>query len=739
MADFVVFRTYEIDSLPTEIDLEAFLGAMLGSQFMLCHDFKEGRTYVAFEDADTYVRIKHAVAGIIMHEAGIAGRRLNHPRYAVGYSATRVDRDGKVLEIFRDLYGILSHSGAMFLVSFVPASTGQVDAARLRVEEMASGKSIRLTRNLGSRNGSPSATDSMQMELFYESDERRMLLSLLESLNAASMRNGIAYRISIIFENNDQVNEYIKARLFVFENRGINVGSVNDAYEFAKHADALPLSHSCAAGYLSFSDRIDRHGTIATRYGGGNGGNIELGEYLHGSVTGRGETLRLDYRTFNLGTIISGLPGTGKTATAMNLIRQLSRESDASIVVLSPTGEWNAFGRRAGARIIRLYDETVRLNFFKCDSEINIERFYENLAMLIASASNAGPYRNSLEKSLLSAFRKSYAFTVSPDPAEVYACIENAVIEQHGKRSNVGVKLTKHGENVMAALQNLRLLLMNPQFAYCDGEDFLGLLKAGVIFDLSLVSNSMKPFFYALILNQVYSFADMLDTNGNDELRMLLCIEEAQLMLDKEGESAATLDLEQRIQDFRKKGIGLMLIAHSVTDISPGIRRLCQTKVYFRQSADVAKYACGDLVFGEEEARLVTDKLKSLPQRRCAVSYIAIEDGMRMPKGSVFVEAMFSQSPEEAQPEVKMSKRRAKATAITVTENAAPRAGAAIRMIYVGETVFEGMTDARGRVVAEGLLEGRTYKMLVLGAKRSETREFSIIGGVDTELKCAEP
>ena len=734
----MVLHTYEIDSLPTEMDLEAFLGAMLGSQFMLCHDFKEGKTYVAFEDADAHVRIKHAVAGIGMHEETIAWRRLSLPRYAVGYSATRMDRDGRVLETFRELYSILSHSGAMFLVSFVPASAEQVDAARLRVEEMASRKSIRLTRNLGSRNGSPSATDSMQMELFYESDERRMLLSLLESLNAASMRNGVAYRVSIIFENNAQVNEYIKANLFVFENRGINVGSVNDAYEFAKHADALPLSHACAAGYLSFSERITRHGTITTRYGCG-GGNIELGEYLHGSVTGRGETLHLDYRTFNLGAIISGLPGTGKTATAMNLIRQLSRESDASIVVLSPTGEWNAFGRSVGARVIKLYDGTVRLNFFKCDSGINIERFYENLAMLISSASNAGPYKNSLEKSLLSAFRKSYAATVSPDPAEVYACIENAVIEQHGKRSNVGVKLTKHGENVMAALQNLRLLLMNPQFAYCDGEDFSGLLRTGVVFDLSLVSNSMKPFFYALILNQAYGFADMLDTDGNDELRMLMCIEEAQLMLDREGESAATLDLEQRIQDFRKKGIGLMLIAHSVTDISPGIRRLCQTKVYFRQSADVAKYACGDLVFGEEEGRLVTDKLKGLPQGRCAVSYIAIEDGMRVPKGSVFVEVMFSQGHVEAQPEAKVGKRHAKATVITVIENAAPKAGAAVRMIYVGETVFEGVTDAKGRVVAEGLLEGKMYKMLVLGAKRRETREFSIIGGVDTELQCMEP
>jgi hypothetical protein len=154
--------------------------------------------------------------------------------------------------------------------------------------------------------------------------------------------------------------------------------------------------------------------------------------------------------------------------------------------------------------------------------------------MLIASASNAGPYKNSLEKALLAAFHKVYKLVKDPDPQEVYEAIEEAIIEQHGKRTNVGVKYTKHGENTMAALENLRLMLSRPEFAQRNGIDFSKLVKSGVVFDLSEVSNNMKTFFYALILNQVYNIADTFAEDGDDKLRLLIVLEEAQLAFGDE-------------------------------------------------------------------------------------------------------------------------------------------------------------------------------------------------------------
>lgn len=732
-------RVVEIDSLPSNMNCKVFIDSMLGSQFMLYHDLKNLKTFLVTGENDALARLRSAIPGLSFHEGDAASVRLNSPLYLVGYSTAEAARRGDEPEpILSNLYSLLGRSCSSLIVSFAPASKEHVERVRTRIEEMASGKGIRLTKNSGNRNGLSSSSDSMQMELFYESDERRMLLSLLDTLNEASLKNGMAYKISFTFESGggSALVDYIRSRLFVFEERKISAKTIGDVYEFVKGADALPLSYADSAHFLAFSDRIARGDAIKTQYHGTKG-EIEIGEYLHESLTGNGDALLLDHSVFNLGTIISGLPGTGKTATAMRMVSQLVKKTTVHPVIISPTGEWNVIGKSLGLKIVRLYDSSVRINFFRCDSGINIERFYENLAMLLASASNAGPYRNTMEKCLLSAFRNVYNATISPDPVKVYEEIENAVIEQHGKRSSVGVKYTKHGENTIAALQSLRLMLMKPQFAYPDGADFSELLKQGVVFDLSKVSNNMKPFFYALILNQVYSFTDMLDDYGNGDLRMLICIEEAQLMLDSDEKSAATLDLEQRIQDFRKKGVGLMLIAHSITDISLGIRRICQVKAYFRQSADAARYACNDLIFDEEQFKAVVERLKSLSQGTCAVNYVTVEGGMRVPHGSIFIKAQpyaMRDGAVSGCEEAIMPFKHAKTRVKILDSEGKPKSETPVELVYVGEKIFQGKTDKEGTVEIDDLMADREYRLLVLGAKKRETRAFKIIGGRDSTI-----
>ena len=88
----------------------------------------------------------------------------------------------------------------------------------------------------------------------------------------------------------------------------------------------------------------------------------------------------------------------------------------------------------------------------------------------MAAASSAGPYTRSLEKVLLAAFQKVYKNTQTPDPVSVYEAIKTAVIDQHAKRTNTSTEYTKHGENVRAALQNIRLMLMRPEFAYAEAR-----------------------------------------------------------------------------------------------------------------------------------------------------------------------------------------------------------------------------------------------------------------------------
>jgi len=381
----------------------------------------------------------------------------------------------------------------------------------------------------------------------------------------------------------------------------------------------------------------------------------------------------------------------------------------------------------------------VPINFFRCDAEINPERFYENLAMLLASASDAGPYRDSLEKCLLAAFHKIYKKVSAPDPLDIYDAIEEAIVEQHATRTNVGVKYTKHGENVKASLENLRLMLNRPEFAFSEGVDFGELLSKGVIFDISRASNKMKPFFYALILNQAYSFADSFDIGGNDELRLLICLEEAQLIFRKEERSAATADLKQRIQDFRKRGVGLVLIAHNAMDIDPGVRRLCQTKLYFRQSSDSSKYAADDLLFEEKDKEVVVDRLKTLEHRVCALNCIEKTAEGKNASGSIFVKVakhIAGNTPREDL--VKGIERKGLAkkseTIKFVGANGEARGGLSVEAFYAGERIYRGKTDGEGKIVLEKVIAGKTHRIVVHGEKRRDARVFNVVAGKDDTI-----
>ena len=184
---------------------------------------------------------------------------------------------------------------------------------------------------------------------------------------------------------------------------------------------------------------------------------------------------------------MTGLPGTGKTKLAQSIIEQ-AHSKGSGVVIISPTGEWNGFGQKNSLVVLDLGDSGCRMNLFRCETT-DRRKFYEGLAMLIAAGCNPGPYRNSVEKCLVAAFSRAYSVCDNPDPAIVYDEIEEAIIEQHGKRIGTSVKYTKHGENTRAALESLRQLLMMPQFAYPEGVSFSETISGGAVFDLSGISN----------------------------------------------------------------------------------------------------------------------------------------------------------------------------------------------------------------------------------------------------------
>lgn len=280
-------------------------------------------------------------------------------------------------------------------------------------------------------------------------------------------------------------------------------------------------------------------------------------------------------------------------------------------------------------------------------------------------------------------------------------------------------------------------MLNRPEFAFADGIDFGAILEKGVVFDLSNVSNKMKPFFYALILGQTYGFSNSLDILGDNALRMLICLEEAQLIFGREEKSAATADLKQRIQDFRKKGVGLILITHNVTDIEPSIRRLCQTKLYFRQSSDVAKFAADDLPFNETEREAVIERLKTLEHRICALSRIENSATGKNMVDSVFVKIsqQSTESPAKVDEvtlevgcrELVRSPMKIRFTGV----GGESKSHAKAEVFYVGEKIFEGESDNNGFILVEGVISGKKYRVAILGEKKRDTKAFDIIAGKD--------
>ena len=194
----------------------------------------------------------------------------------------------------------------------------------------------------------------------------------------------------------------------------------------------------------------------------------------------------------------------------------------------------------------------------------------------------------------------------------------------------------------------------------------------------------------------------------------------------------------QRIQNFRKKGVGLMLITHSVTDIEPRIRRLCQTKLYFRQSADVAKYAAEDLLFDEKDKDLLVERLKTLEQGVCALNCIEGSAGKRRPASSLFISI-----PQVTIPEPHLEEVTSRGYAVpgktameirVMDHDGNARGDTKIQVFFLGEKVHEGRTDQHGIIRVENTIKDKEYNVSVLGEKRKDMRTFKAEGGTENDL-----
>lgn len=722
-----MLKVLEIDALPENLDARLFIDAMHNSQFILCHDLMQRKTCILAGKEFDERSMENAVVGMRLKEIRFE-EEVKDMMCLVVYNQ---QNDAPPLD---NIYSVLGGMESRIFVSFAPAGQQYVKILKDRIEDTLSNKEVRMTKSIFRRNRG--GQYAVQTELYYDSESRKVLLSSLEVLGETLVNNGVSYKTCILIDRPcPEVVGYIKSRLLVIDEFRMGNRKVSSIFNEVPDVDALPCHYTYAATMLSFSDRIRRRVIVKTPEPV-SAGDITFGNFLRGGESITDIQVKTHASTLNLGVIITGMPGSGKTRCAMNIVSQIVGLGNTKVIVISPTDEWNSMCIKEGMNIVKIYDDHEGINFFRCESNINVERFYENLAMLIASASKAGPYKNSFEKCLLSAFRKTYFNTKSPDPITVYERIEEEIMERHSNKNSLFPRYTKHGENIRAALESLRLMLNREQFAYSVGINLRECIENGVVFDMSKVSNTMKPFFYAMVLNQIYSFTEEMDNFGDGELRMLICIEESHLVFGEEDRSAAVMDLKQRIQDFRKKGVCLALITHNAAEIDNEVRRLCQTKAYFRQSPDVAKHAALDLAVNEKDMEMIINKLQKIGQRDCMLAYVNIEGAEKNPEDTIIIKTndYTAIQPAYNRMERHDTDRRVSMTIKLKFKDGKPVVGKRVDVCYLGERIYRSTSDDEGKFEVNNIMKGIKYNVLILGEKKKDTAYFEVRGDVENVI-----
>ena len=722
-------KIFEVEQASRDMDYSYFIESLLGEPFLILHELLHSKTYLGIRLGLKDI-IETANPGLILNER--SKKIPSSMRYLsvcpLDLSLRREDKEKAELNrgSMSNIYRLFRDSESEIYIVFYPPDAKEVISLKNRMEDKLSSIEIRATKERHGKGGIFPWISS-QLDLYYKSDEKKSAYGILNTLNDIIFSNFISYKIGIyISSDDDHLLSYIKSKVRIIADKEIRVEDIDTLFTEASRLDGIPVLPYSASKLLTFSE----YGKKVDIINAGkriSSGEVILGRFLEDSYKDTTPCVGVGIQSLNLGTLIVGLPGTGKTLCTMSIISQIKNRS--KVVIISPTEEWNGFGNQNDMEIMRLYENGAQINFFKCDSLINIERFYENLAMLIASASNAGPYKNSLEKCLIAAFSNIYNKTRIPDPVDVYLEIENEIVRRHATSNNSGVKYTKHGENIMAALEDLRLMLLKREFAYEKGINFRDLVERGVVFDLSKISNKMKPFFYALILGQVYSLADEFDTKGDNELRMLICLEEAQLVFGGDEISTAAADLKSRVQDFRKRGIGLLMITHSITEIAIDIRRLFQIKIYFRQSPDSAKTGINDLTFMDEDREKVYSKLKVLENKTCILNYVN-----KTISGTELYEPIFIRVPEynlnvTERSNVLNEQEEQRPDTLICLGNKEPERPLGIIIKYVGREIYRTELTNGDKIVVKGLLPDKKYELVVNRERKKDTKKFTIIGG----------
>ncbi|MDE1871530.1 MAG: hypothetical protein KGI06_04820 [Candidatus Micrarchaeota archaeon] len=735
-------KFYRISELPSKkIDSNKIFECIGKQNFVLLYDLANSTSMLGFmqkDFEDIGLKMEKFIPG--MHMTELEFHKLDGNLDIKAFSIYRkVDRYED--KLFNDVFNLLPTISVLGIL-FVPIRVEEINYIKKHIEDVLSSKTVRETESsFMVRNKSNS---TLQKELYYDSEEKMMLNDTLESLNKSILGNNLVYKIFLIASGDIvDLSRYIKTNFLILEEYNFNKDTIEAVIHQLSNKPSLSFGTDYAKEFMNFHGYYDVNHTLTTS-APKSGNGIRIGKFVKDGVSETDFDINIEPSTINLGFIITGLPGSGKTVEAMSVLDSIisSKATKPTVFVITPTSEWKNFALCHKMHFIKLCDDDTPINFFRHPKTVGSEKFYGNLAMILSAAANSGPYQKPMEKCMLSAFRRVYITNknyndTEPDPIKVYDEIEESVTRYHGKRIPSGIKYTKHGENIRSGLENLRGILSKKQYCVKEGiriEDFIG---SGAIFDVSGASSGTRTQLYALILNQIYALTDGLDMEGDNELRLVICLEEAQTIFG-DPYSPAVQDIKQRIQDFRKQGIGLILLTHNVNDIEAGIRRLCQIKLYLKQASDIAPIAAKDLIFAYVDNDEVVLKLKTLSSRIGAFSSTSKSGHEKRQQDTIFIKTETYVQENCINPSNLISKYMEKLNINTVEEikctielkrlpDSKELKECTIILRFLGEEIWRALIDKMsGYEIC--LLKGKDYTIQILDKKGRILKDLRVCG-----------
>ncbi|MGA3020872.1 MAG: hypothetical protein ABSD68_02905, partial [Candidatus Micrarchaeales archaeon] len=184
----------KIASIPEILDRKLFIESVLGSQLMMYHHFGAPETILISDNQNQFKNVESAFPGMKLIQSEINLKIQKKMKYLIVLT-TQENTDA-----IDNMYKLFADCNLGLFVSFVKTSEDYVANVRMKVADEISNKEVGMTKGTGTRMGDYSETETKHTELFHESDEKKALLGLLDSLDRAMIANGTAYKVMLVID-----------------------------------------------------------------------------------------------------------------------------------------------------------------------------------------------------------------------------------------------------------------------------------------------------------------------------------------------------------------------------------------------------------------------------------------------------------------------------------------------------------------------------------------------------------